>query len=115
MVAHTIEKVGRRAPARGGLDPFGRRVRFMQVPLRVDVTPQEMLRTLRADRAPFALTGTWAGSAALLGSDPLIVHAGCEAPVAALEAGRVTVPPGRVGGGWVGYLGFGVLTAGRGA
>jgi para-aminobenzoate synthetase / 4-amino-4-deoxychorismate lyase len=78
------------------------------------VAPGHEALLVRGDPRPFALVGRWGGGGALVGSEP-IRHAAPEAdPFDAIaDAGEVRgdVPPGFVGGGWVGYLGY-ALTAG---
>ena len=83
-------------------------VQLTRTPLDVELTPSEVLLALREDPAPFALTGRWLGSRALLGSEPLVVHEGSPAPFDAISHGGAPGADGAVGGGWVGYLGFGV-------
>ena len=64
-----------------------------------------------ADRDPFALSGRWAGGGALAGSEPLLVAAADEDPLALLAdpgPAPAEAPDGFVGGGWFGYLGFAV-------
>lgn len=58
----------------------------------------------------FALTGSWAGGGAILGSEPLELAGPDEDPFEALD--RLPelegeVPDGAVGGGWFGWLGYG--------
>lgn len=72
-----------------------------------------MLSRARGDRGPFALVGAWAGNSALIGSEPVAHADGAEAVLTALDAlpavsGRL---PRAVGGGWVGYLGYGLGSA----
>jgi para-aminobenzoate synthetase / 4-amino-4-deoxychorismate lyase len=76
--------------------------------LDVQLSPSDVLLALREDAAPFALMGRWLGSRALVGSRPLVVHEGSEAPFDAISGAGVPGAAGAVGGGWVGYLGFGV-------
>ena len=47
-----------------------RRVAPIRVPLGVPATLAEVLRAVRDDVRPFALTGDWAGSRAVVGSEP---------------------------------------------
>ena len=63
-------------------------------------SPLAVLRLLRRDRHPFALTGAWAGGRAVLGSEPVATHC-APADLAAVLGGPVS-------GGWVGYLGYGL-------
>ncbi len=89
--------------------------------LEVAVTPQDALRALRGDERPFALIGDWAGGGAILGSEPVSVvePRTLEAAQALLAARPSPFPtvtaegvdhPGEhgVGGGWFGYLGYGL-------
>lgn len=93
-----------------------------RVPLPCALSPAEVLRILaQHDPLPFALTGNWAHPShpshpsrpggAILGSDPLRVAAPDEDPfdlldaVPAVPVGEAT-PPGAVGGGWFGWLGY---------
>ena len=81
-------------------------VRF-RVPSRL--TPVQALRALRDDHRPFALVGSWAGGGALVGSQPVRVADADDDPFALL--GSLTSqagPAGFVGGGWFGYLGYGL-------
>ena len=78
-----------------------------RVELRTDRSPEEVLRCLACDRMPFALIGRWAGGGAILGSEPVRVVEGV-AVTEVLGAERVDAPEGFVGGGWVGYFGFGL-------
>jgi para-aminobenzoate synthetase/4-amino-4-deoxychorismate lyase len=60
---------------------------------------------------PFALVGAWAGGGAVLGSEPVAVAAPDVDPFALLDElpgidGES--PEGAVGGGWFGYLGYGL-------
>ena len=75
-------------------------------------SPLAALRLLRGDRHPFALTGAWAGGRAVLGSEPVATHT-APADLASVLGGPVSgyapVGSGTVfGGGWVGYLGYGL-------
>ncbi|MBA2240058.1 MAG: hypothetical protein H0W09_02250, partial [Solirubrobacterales bacterium] len=95
--------------------------------LDVSASPQDALRHLRGDRMPFALIGDWAGSRAVLGSEPFrgrldsLTELDLELGVGVSRRGR----PGptttaaaadapsdaageAVGGGWFGWLGYGV-------
>jgi para-aminobenzoate synthetase / 4-amino-4-deoxychorismate lyase len=83
---------------------------LLRVPLDVTASPGEVLRVLRDDRMPFALTGSWGASAAVLGSEPIRVVRGPEA-LDAVDLPEVPGPAGAIGGGWFGYLGFGLGAA----
>jgi para-aminobenzoate synthetase / 4-amino-4-deoxychorismate lyase len=61
---------------------------------------------------PFALTGAWAGDSAIVGAGPLRVAAPDEDPFALLDeqpaVEAAELPEGTVGGGWFGWLGYGL-------
>ena len=67
--------------------------------------PGDVLASLAEDGHAFALTGRWAGSAAIVGSAPLHVLPPGEDPFAHLTFTGGT-PGGAVGGGWFGVLGY---------
>lgn len=97
-------------------------VRLLRVPLPARCSPEAALRALAADRLPFALTGRWAGGGALVGSEPLRVAGAGDDPFALLDdlprvegaagAHRAALgdgdAAGAVGGGWFGWLGYGL-------
>jgi para-aminobenzoate synthetase/4-amino-4-deoxychorismate lyase len=92
-------------------------VRLLRVPLQADCSPERALRALAGDRLPFALTGRWAGGGALVGSEPTRIAAPGEDPFALLDELPEVAPPAMpgdahpadaVGGGWFGWLGFGL-------
>jgi para-aminobenzoate synthetase/4-amino-4-deoxychorismate lyase len=74
------------------------------------LTPTEALRALRDDDRPFALVGSWAGGGALVGSEPVrVADTAQEDPFALLgSVPSMAGPAGFVGGGWFGYLGYGL-------
>ena len=60
---------------------------------------------------PFALTGSWAGGGAIVGSEPVAVADDADEPFATLDrlpalAARDLGHPQAVGGGWFGWLGY---------
>jgi para-aminobenzoate synthetase/4-amino-4-deoxychorismate lyase len=64
---------------------------------------------LREDHRAFALVGDWLGGAAVLGSEPVTVARPEDDPFALLESQpSVTETDAVVGGGWVGWLGYGL-------
>lgn len=84
-------------------------VRALRVPLDGTVGAGHAALLVRDDRDPFALVGRWAGGGALVGSEPVRVAAPHEDPFALLaDPGDAPAepPPGFVGGGWFGLLGF---------
>jgi para-aminobenzoate synthetase/4-amino-4-deoxychorismate lyase len=90
-------------------------VRLLRVPLSSGSSPTAALRALASDPWPFALTGRWAGGSAIVGSSPLRLATPDEDPFALLDAqpqvdldGDTDVPADAVGGGWFGWLGYGL-------
>ncbi len=84
--------------------------RLLAEPLASRLGPAEVALLFAADPRPFALVGAWAGGGALVGSEPLRVDQGRD-PFAAVDrlpsvAVTPAPPPGAVGGGWFGYLGY---------
>ncbi|HEU4973520.1 MAG TPA: aminodeoxychorismate synthase component I [Baekduia sp.] len=65
---------------------------------------------VRDDASPFALVGRWAGAAAIAGSEPLRCATADEDPFGLLDElpAVAGAPPGFVGGGWFGMLGYGL-------
>ena len=80
------------------------------MPLRSALTPEQAVLWLRGDVGPFALVGDWLSLGAVLGSEPLRVAPGDCDPFELLDA-LPDVDRGdtvAVGGGWVGWLGYGL-------
>jgi para-aminobenzoate synthetase/4-amino-4-deoxychorismate lyase len=75
----------------------------IQIPLGVDATVGDVLRALRDHPRPFALTGDWAGSRAIVSSRPTRTVEGREALDVLTDTAR---GGSAVGGGWFGFLGF---------
>ena len=89
-----------------------------------DLSPVEVLRLVRGDACPVALFGSWAAGGAVIASAPVAVRTPpqdlgdvLDAPIPPMSVGLPrTVPPapaspshGAVfGGGWIGYLGYGL-------
>jgi para-aminobenzoate synthetase / 4-amino-4-deoxychorismate lyase len=81
----------------------------VRVPLRSELVPERAVLWLRGDARPFALVGDWLGGGALLGSEPVRVAAPDSDPFAVLETPPAVVAgEAVVGGGWVGWLGYGL-------
>ena len=77
--------------------------------MRSALMPEHAVGWLRGDARPFALVGDWLAGGALFGSEPLRVAAADDDPLALLEAlPEVGEGEATVGGGWVGWLGYGV-------
>ena len=80
------------------------------MPLRSALTPEQAVLWLRGDAGPFALVGAWLGLGAVLGSEPLrVAPADCDPfelldELPDVDGGDAVV----VGGGWVGWLGYGL-------
>jgi para-aminobenzoate synthetase/4-amino-4-deoxychorismate lyase len=74
------------------------------------VPAEEAALLVASDEHPFALVGGWAGSRAITGSEPLCVAGPDDDPFELL--GRLPSVDGAadhaVGGGWFGYLGYGL-------
>jgi len=81
-------------------------------PLDWDLSPADVLRLVRADPHPAALLGTWAGGSDIVASDPVRVCCAPGRPGDVLDAPLPGLAPARAGaafgGGWIGYLGFGL-------
>ena len=84
--------------------------RVVRVPLATGKSPSAVLRAAGGDPRPFALFGSWSGGRALVGSDPILVVEDAHDPFALLDVQPeiAAVMPGATGGGWVGYLGYGL-------
>ncbi|HEX4659771.1 MAG TPA: aminodeoxychorismate synthase component I [Streptosporangiaceae bacterium] len=76
-----------------------------------DLEPADALRLVRGDPHPVALIGAWAGGGAVIGSEPCLTRSPPQdladvldspAPVTERSVG------GGFGGGWIGYLGYGL-------
>ena len=80
----------------------------IRVPLELDLSFADVLRAVRDDVRPFALVGEWAGSRAIVGSNPVRVVEGHE--VLGVLDGTGGAGEG-VCGGWFGYLGYGLAGA----
>ena len=86
--------------------------RMMSRALDWELSPADVLRLVRADAHPVALLGAWAGGSDIVASDPVRV---CRAPEPARDVLDTPLlgPAGAsaqagFGGGWIGYLGFGM-------
>jgi len=85
-------------------------LRPFRVALHGDLTPASAVAWLAGEERPFALVGEWLGGLAVLGSDPVRVASVDEDPFAVLGS-QPEVGSGDdvlVGGGWVGWLGYGL-------
>jgi anthranilate/para-aminobenzoate synthase component I len=73
------------------------------------LAPDQAALWLRGDTRPFALVGDWLGGGAILGSEPLAVAAADSDPFSTLDwPGETRGGDAAVGGGWVGWLGYGL-------
>jgi len=83
-------------------------LRRIRVPLDCSLPAERVLLALRDEPWPFALTGRWAGGGAIVGCAPVRLLRADDDPFLALE----DLPPARgeceVGGGWFGWLGYGL-------
>jgi para-aminobenzoate synthetase / 4-amino-4-deoxychorismate lyase len=90
---------------------LGGSARPVRIPLEGTVSAAESCLLLRGDRHPFALVGAWADGGALVGSEPVRLAKASEDPFALLDDQPVIegdAPGDVVGGGWFGYLGYGL-------
>jgi para-aminobenzoate synthetase / 4-amino-4-deoxychorismate lyase len=82
-------------------------------PLDWDLSAADVLRMLRADAHPAALLGTWAGGSDIVLAEPRYIRTDPDSVLAALDErwpdpGAGGADATVFGGGWVGYLGFGL-------
>jgi para-aminobenzoate synthetase/4-amino-4-deoxychorismate lyase len=84
--------------------------RAVRIALEGSTGAPDAARLVRADERPFALAGRWAGAAAIVGSEPVREAGEHEDPFALLDEQPPLsgVPEGFVGGGWFGFLGYGL-------
>ena len=101
----------RRTPP-GSASRHTRRVPPLRVPLELDLTVADVVRAVRDDPRPFALIGDWAGSRAIVGSEP--ARGRGRPRCSTVEDGAGGDGDG-VGGGWFGYLGTGSARRSRAA
>jgi para-aminobenzoate synthetase/4-amino-4-deoxychorismate lyase len=85
----------------------------MRVPLPSGMDVAQAIRSLRGDRRPFALAGDWLGGLCVMSSEPAQLATAADDPFSVLDdlAGRVHEADrtdALVGGGWVGWLGYGL-------
>jgi para-aminobenzoate synthetase / 4-amino-4-deoxychorismate lyase len=84
-------------------------VRAFRVELDSRLAPEEAVAWLRGDEHPFALSGEWLGGLTLLGSYPFKIAGPDRDPFSAIEdQPHVDAGEAVVGGGWVGWLGYGL-------
>jgi para-aminobenzoate synthetase/4-amino-4-deoxychorismate lyase len=100
-------------------------VSSVRVPISSQLSFAQGVMCLRGDRRPFALAGDWLGGLSVLGSEPVCLEDGTADPFAVLDrvphvsgvtanceyhAGLKRAGGDRavVGGGWVGWLGYGL-------
>src|SRR5918992_1213141 len=91
--------------------PLRGMARPVRIALEGGVSGAEACLLLRGDRHPFALTGAWAGGGALIGSEPVRVADPSADPFSLLDEQPAIEEDPRddvVGGGWFGYLGYGL-------
>ena len=84
-------------------------MRAFRVQLDSSLGPHEAAAWLRGDERPFALAGEWLGGLTVLGSHPVRVADQHADPFAVLEdQPEIVEGEAAVGGGWVGWLGYGL-------
>ncbi|HVW18656.1 MAG TPA: hypothetical protein VHB30_10455, partial [Solirubrobacteraceae bacterium] len=80
-------------------------------PIEGGLAPEHALLHLRGERGAFALVGEWAGVRAILGSEPVRVATPDDDPFAVFDDLPDVGEPDSgavVGGGWFGWLGYGL-------
>ena len=87
--------------------------RLVTVPLEGELGAAEAALVVRGDARPFALAGSWAGGGAIVGSEPLFSGRPGDDPFELvtrqpLVSGTSDAAAGAVGGGWFGWLGYGL-------
>ena len=85
-----------------------RTVPLVRVPLDLSLAPERVLLALRDEPWPFALVGRWAGGGAIVGCAPTTLLAPGEDPFTRLEDLPEPTGDAVVGGGWFGWLGYGL-------
>src|SRR6185436_8623165 len=85
-----------------------RRAMLVRTPLDWTAEPADAALLVRGDVRPFALCGAWAGGGAVAGSEPVRVAREDEDPFALLDELPSIDGAEGFGGGWVGYLGYGL-------
>jgi para-aminobenzoate synthetase / 4-amino-4-deoxychorismate lyase len=82
----------------------------VRIELDCELSAAEGCLAVRGDERPFGLAGDWAGGAALVGSEPLVVAGEDEDPFELLDRQPLVEDAadhgGAVGGGWFGFLGY---------
>src|SRR3954469_23815931 len=81
---------------------------LVRAPLAWRAAPADAALLVRGDDRPFALCGAWAGGGAIAGSAPVRVARDDEDPFALLDELPQSDGSEGFGGGWVGYLGYGL-------
>ena len=80
----------------------------IRVALDCSLPAERVLLALRGEPYAFALTGRWAGGGAIVGCRPVRVLGTGEDPFEALEDLPAPSGDAEVGGGWFGWLGYGL-------
>lgn len=84
-------------------------LKAFRVALGGGVPPEDAVGWLRGEERPFALVGEWLGGLAVLGSAPARIAPDDRDPFELLDAqDEVLGGQALVGGGWVGWLGYGL-------
>ncbi|MGH3406192.1 MAG: hypothetical protein ACRDRJ_27380, partial [Streptosporangiaceae bacterium] len=73
-----------------------------------DLSPADVLRRVRADPHPVALLGAWAGGSDIVASNPVRTCCAPEPWTDVLDEPLPDLSGPGFGGGWLGYLGFGL-------
>ncbi|HUZ24207.1 MAG TPA: aminodeoxychorismate synthase component I [Streptosporangiaceae bacterium] len=84
--------------------------RIISYQLPWSLEPENVLRLVRQDSHPVALVGEWAGGGAIIGSEPIARRSTGDALSDVFAAPDPARPAGgSFGGGWIGYLGYGLI------
>src|SRR4051794_33340135 len=82
--------------------------RLVRTALDWRAAPADAALLVRGDERPFALCGEWAGGGAVAGSEPVRVAGEDEDPFDLLDELPGAEAGEGFGGGWVGWLGYGL-------
>src|SRR5947209_8599248 len=99
----SAKSMGRQRTLRRAMD-----VRLVTMALDWRVAAADAALLVRGDDRPFALCGAWAGGGAIAGSEPVRVAGDDEDPFALLDDLPAVDGAEGFGGGWVGFLGYGL-------
>jgi anthranilate/para-aminobenzoate synthase component I/branched-subunit amino acid aminotransferase/4-amino-4-deoxychorismate lyase len=89
--------------------PTHQAARPFRAPLASGLSAEQAALWVRGEERPFVLAGDWLGGAVIIGSEPVTTADARDDPFALLDTAAPTRSGEvRVGGGWVGWLGYGL-------